>query len=95
MRLTTITIALIAVLSFDSAARTAPATTEEQLAKAKLETLKKRLPEVLTESVNKSDRWLMKYEATVQSLRLVGPTEAQSSQSGWRPCPAIAREPSR
>jgi hypothetical protein len=77
MRITTITVALILISAFGTAARTAPATTEEQLAKAKLEPLRKRLPEVLTESVNKSDRWLMKYEATVESLRLVGPTEAK------------------
>lgn len=77
MRLTTIASAVILVLAFGSAARTAPAPTEEQLAKAKLETLKKKLPETLTDAVNKSERWSMKYEATVQSLRLIGPTEAK------------------
>jgi hypothetical protein len=77
VRLTTITSALILVLAFGPAARTAPAPTEEQLAKAKLDTLKKKLPETLTDAVNKSERWSMKYEATVQSLRLIGPTEAK------------------
>jgi hypothetical protein len=77
VRLTTITSALILVLAFGPAARTAPAPTEEQLAKAKLEILRKKLPETLTDGVNKSERWSMKYEATVQSLRLIGPTEAK------------------
>jgi hypothetical protein len=77
VRTTTITFTLILVLAFTPFARTAPAPTEEQLAKAKLETLKKKLPETLTDGVNKSERWSMKYEATVQSLRLIGPTEAK------------------
>jgi hypothetical protein len=77
VRITTITCALILILAFGSSARTAPAPTEEQLAKAKLETLKKKLPETLTDGVNKSERWSMKYEATVQSLRLIGPSEAK------------------
>jgi hypothetical protein len=77
VRLTTTTSAVVLVLACCSPAKTAPAPTEEQLAKAKLEPLKKKLPEVLTDAVNKSERWSMKYEATVQSLRLVGPTEAK------------------
>jgi hypothetical protein len=77
VRITTTILALILVTAFAPFARTAPAQTEEQLAKAKLETLKKKLPETLTDGVNKSERWSMKYEATVQSLRLIGPTEAK------------------
>jgi hypothetical protein len=68
--------ALICILAC-AAAPAAPAPTDEQLAKAKLEPLRKKLPEVLAEAVNKSERWSMKFEATVQSLRQIGPAEAK------------------
>jgi hypothetical protein len=55
----------------------APEANEGRLAKDRLEALKKRLPDLLVDSINKSDRWAMKYEATVQSLRLIGPAEAK------------------
>lgn len=55
----------------------APAPNDEIAAKSRLETLRKKLPGVLEESVNKSDKWTRQFEATVQSLRMIGPNEAK------------------
>jgi hypothetical protein len=55
----------------------APAPSEEIAAKSRLESLRKKLPAVLEEAVNKSDKWTRQFEASVQSLRMIGPTEAK------------------
>jgi hypothetical protein len=55
----------------------APAPADEIAAKSRLETLRKKLPSVLEESVNKSDKWTRQFEASVQSLRMIGPNEAK------------------
>ena len=57
--------------------RAAPEANETRVAKDRLDVLKKRLPDLLVDSINKSERWAMKYEATVQSLRMIGPAEAK------------------
>jgi hypothetical protein len=55
----------------------APAPADEIAAKSRLETLRKKLPGVLEESVNKSDKWTRQFEASLQSLRMIGPNEAK------------------
>jgi hypothetical protein len=56
---------------------TAPSPNEELTAKTKLESLRKKVPDVLEEEVNKSDKWIRQYEASVQTMRMIGPGEAK------------------
>ena len=55
----------------------APAPNEEAAAKSRLESLRKKLPSVLEEAVNKSEKWTRQFEASVQSFLMIGPTEAK------------------
>jgi hypothetical protein len=55
----------------------APAPSDELAAKSKLETVRKKLPAVVEETVNKSERWTRQFEASIQSLRMIGPAEAK------------------
>jgi hypothetical protein len=69
-------LALAIVLSFCLRGWTAPAPSEEQAAKAKLETLEKKLPEFLIENIDKS-RWAFRYKSSVRFVRMTGPATAK------------------
>jgi hypothetical protein len=68
---------LALVLLLSQQVQAAPAPNDEIAAKSRLESLRKKLPAVLEEAVNKSDKWTRQFEATVQSLRMIGPNEAK------------------
>jgi hypothetical protein len=70
-------LALLLSLGWSPVGRPAPAPNEEQRAKEKLDSLKKKLPDIVTDAVNKSQRWASKFEGSVDSLRQVGPAEAK------------------
>jgi hypothetical protein len=70
-------VAVALALVCGSQLKAAPAPSEEIAAKSRLESLRKKLPGVLEEAVNKSDKWTRQFEASVQSLRMIGPAEAK------------------
>jgi hypothetical protein len=70
-------LALAIVLTFCLRGSTAPAPSEEQTAKAKLEALEKKLPDFLVENIDKSERWIFRYKSSVRFLRPTGPASAK------------------
>jgi len=70
-------LALAIVLSFCLRAWAAPAPSDEQTAKAKLEALEKKLPEFLAENIDKSNHWVLGYKGSVRFMRMTGPATAK------------------
>jgi hypothetical protein len=73
--------AIALILSFGLPGEAAPTPSEEQPAKAKLEALKKKLPDCLKEYIDNCDvenhRWECIYKTSVPTLRMTGPAEAK------------------
>jgi hypothetical protein len=70
-------LALAIVLSICLSGWAAPAPSDEQTAKAKLEALEKKLPDLLTENVDQSEYWANPYKGSVRAVRMTGPTSAK------------------
>jgi hypothetical protein len=70
-------LALAFVLSFCLRGWAAPAPSDEQTAKAKLEALEKKLPDFLVENIDKGEHWPTRYKSSVRFLRTTGPASAK------------------